>query len=63
MTLSDRDILPERYSSVFFFKARRSNSVGPLSEFVTADRPANYGDMTALKYQEQKTRIIYGVFG
>lgn len=60
-TLCDKNMLPERYSSVFFFKAGRENSVGPLPEFVTEAQPAKYEDMTALEYQEKKTRILHGV--
>jgi len=54
----DLDILPERYSSVFFFKAGREISVGPLPQFVNADRPAIYDEITALEYQKQKTHTL-----
>ncbi|KAB8224427.1 hypothetical protein BDV33DRAFT_154224 [Aspergillus novoparasiticus] len=57
------DVLPARCSSVFFFKAGRDTSVGPLPEFVTEDRPAAFEDMTALQYQQLKTRILHGVEG
>nr|B8NI27.1 RecName: Full=Peptide transporter imqJ; AltName: Full=Imizoquin biosynthesis cluster protein J [Aspergillus flavus NRRL3357] len=57
------DMLPARCSSVFFFKAGRDTSVGPLPEFVTEDRPAAFEDMTALQYQQLKTRILHGVEG
>ncbi|EKG12019.1 Major facilitator superfamily [Macrophomina phaseolina MS6] len=52
-------ILPERYSSVFFFKASRDTNVGPLPQFVTEDRPAVYKDMTALQFHKQMTKILY----
>lgn len=48
-------ILPERHSCVFFFKASRDASVGPLPEFVTEDNPAQYDEITALEYQQRKT--------
>ena len=51
--------VPERYSSVFFFKADRAVSVGPLKEFVTRDRPAKYTDITALEFHKGMTQILY----
>ena len=54
------DVLPERYSSVFFFKAGRNTSVGPLPEFVSADWPAVYDEITALEYQKQRTDALVG---
>lgn len=52
-------ICPDRYSSVFFLKAHRDTSAGPLPEFVTKDRPAAYEEMTALEFQQQKTKELY----
>lgn len=52
-------VCPERYSSIFFFKADRNISVGPLPEFVTAENPAAYDDITALEYQQQMTQKLY----
>ncbi|KAJ5965377.1 gibberellin 20-oxidase [Penicillium waksmanii] len=51
--------IPERYSSVFFLKAHREVSVGPIEQFVTEDRPAIYPDITALQYQQEMTEILY----
>lgn len=51
--------LPERYSSVFFMKAHRQTSVGPLPQFVGPDRPARYSDITALEFHQQMTDILY----
>lgn len=52
-------ILPERHSCVFFFKASRNTSAGPLPEFVTADNPAQYDEITALEYQQRMTKELY----
>ena len=52
-------ILPERHSCVFFFKASRDTSAGPLPEFVTEETPAQYDEITALQYQQRKTRELY----
>lgn len=51
--------IPERYSSVFFLKAHREVSVGPIEQFVTEERPAIYPDITALQYQQEMTEILY----
>ena len=51
--------LPERYSSVFFFKAHRNTSVGPLPAFVGPQQPAKYRDMSALEFHQEKTQILY----
>ncbi|KAJ5884031.1 gibberellin 20-oxidase [Penicillium subrubescens] len=51
--------IPERYSSVFFLKAHREISVGPIEQFVTEERPAIYPDITALQYQQEMTEILY----
>ncbi|KAI9751562.1 MAG: electron carrier [Chaenotheca gracillima] len=52
-------ICPDRYSSIFFFKADRNQSVGPLPAFVSSQTPALYKDITALQYQQQMTKILY----
>lgn len=51
--------LPPRHSCVFFFKASRETSVGPLSHFVTAERPAKFDNVTALEYQQRMTQELY----
>ena len=51
--------IPERYSSVFFFKAHRETSVGPIDHFVTEKRPAVYPDITALQFHREMTDILY----
>ncbi|PVH95008.1 putative gibberellin 20-oxidase [Periconia macrospinosa] len=52
-------VCPPRHSSVFFFKATRETSVGPLPEFVTKERPAIFEEMTALEFQRRKTEVLY----
>jgi isopenicillin N synthase-like dioxygenase len=51
--------IPERYSSVFFFKAHREVSVGPISHFVTEERPVKFKDITALQFHREMTQITY----
>ena len=55
----EEGVCPDRYSSIFFFKADRNTSVGPLPEFVTKDRPAVYVECTALEYQQRMTKVLY----
>ncbi|GJN68088.1 gibberellin 20-oxidase [Purpureocillium lilacinum] len=50
---------PERYSGIFFFKAHRDTSAGPLPHFVTEKRPAAYDEITALQYQQRMTKVLY----
>jgi isopenicillin N synthase-like dioxygenase len=52
-------ICPDRYSCIFFFKADRNTSVGPLPDFIVPGRPAAYEEMTALEYQQQRTKVLY----
>ncbi|KAH7027598.1 putative gibberellin 20-oxidase [Microdochium trichocladiopsis] len=52
-------VVPERYSSVFFFKAHRGANVGPLAPFVSEKTPAKYPEMTALEFHRQMTKILY----
>ena len=51
--------LPERYSSVFFFKAHRATSVGPLPAFIAPQQPAKYPDITALQFHQESTKVLY----
>ncbi|KAJ5157216.1 gibberellin 20-oxidase [Penicillium canariense] len=51
--------IPARYSSVFFLKAHREVSVGPIDQFVTEERPPMYPNITALQYQQEMTEILY----
>jgi isopenicillin N synthase-like dioxygenase len=52
-------IVPERWSVAYFLKAHQSASAGPLSHFVTSERPARYADITALQFQQQRTELVY----
>ncbi|RYP52204.1 hypothetical protein DL768_002595 [Monosporascus sp. mg162] len=54
-------IVPERYTHIFFFKASKKVSVGPLSDFVDEKHPANYEDMTALQFQSARTAILHSM--
>lgn len=51
-------VLAERNSTVFFFKAHCDTSVGALPDFITADRPSQYEDITALKYHKLMTEVL-----
>ena len=55
----DEGVCPERYSSIFFFKADRQTSVGPLPEFVGDETPALYDEITALQFQQRRTKLLY----
>lgn len=55
----EEGVCPDRYSAVFFFKADRDTSVGPFPDFVTADRPAAFDEVTALQYQQRMTKVLY----
>ncbi|KAF1995393.1 putative gibberellin 20-oxidase [Amniculicola lignicola CBS 123094] len=50
---------PERYSGIFFFKAHRDTSVGPLPRFVSVETTALYDEITALQYQQKMTGVLY----
>ncbi|KAI9047431.1 hypothetical protein LZ554_008875 [Drepanopeziza brunnea f. sp. 'monogermtubi'] len=52
-------VCPDRYSSIFFFKAARDTLVGPLSVFVTEENSAKYDNITALQFQQQMTKMLY----
>jgi isopenicillin N synthase-like dioxygenase len=55
----DDGVVSERYSNVFFFKASRDTSVGPLPAFVTKESPAEYEEMSALELHKQMTTVLY----
>lgn len=55
----EEGVCPARYSSIFFFKAHRDTSVGPLPAFTNSSNPARYEDITALQYQQQMTEKLY----
>ena len=51
--------IPERYSVAFFFKADRSQSVGPLADFLKPGENSKYDDITALEFQKRRTQTMY----
>ncbi|RAK81169.1 isopenicillin N synthase family dioxygenase [Aspergillus fijiensis CBS 313.89] len=51
--------IASRRSCAFFLKADRDASVAPLPQFVTEERPAAYGEMTALQYHQQRLATAY----
>ena len=53
------EVVPDRYSGVFFLKAARDVSVGPIPEFVSPERPAAYDEITALHYQQRMTDVLH----
>ncbi|KAK2593238.1 hypothetical protein QQS21_009078 [Conoideocrella luteorostrata] len=53
------DIVPERWSLVYFNKADRHVQVGPLKEFVTQEKKAMYEDLSALEYQSLRNATHY----
>lgn len=56
---SEATMLPNRHSWVFFFKASRDTSAGPLPDFISKDRPAQYDEITALQFQQRMTQKLY----
>ncbi|KAI1419152.1 hypothetical protein F5Y12DRAFT_794594 [Xylaria sp. FL1777] len=55
----DEVILPERYSVAHLFKAQRDVSIAPLSQFVSAEEPAKYPEMSALQYHKQVQNLLF----
>lgn len=51
--------VPERYSIVYFCKADRDASVGPLKPFVPEDTEPVYENMSALAYQQKRLQSAY----
>ncbi|KAI0534847.1 hypothetical protein GGR58DRAFT_481147 [Xylaria digitata] len=55
----DEIIIPERYSVAHLFKAQRQVSIAPLNQFVTAEEPARYPEMSALEYHRQVQNLLF----
>lgn len=53
------DMVPERWSLVYFNKADRNVNVGPLEQFVSAETKPLYEDLTALEYQAMRNAVHY----
>lgn len=49
----DSLLIPERYSVAFFFKAERSQRVGPLAQFLKEGEEQKFDDITALEFQRR----------
>ena len=56
---SSNNLLPERFSMAYFFKAARNESVAPLAQFVEVQCPSKYDDVTALEYQKRSNGKMY----
>ncbi|KAK0510872.1 hypothetical protein JMJ35_006424 [Cladonia borealis] len=52
-------ILPDRYSLVFFCRPSAEKSAGPIHDFVSEERPANYDEISALEHLERRNRLVY----
>ena len=52
-------ILPDRYSLVFFCRPSAEKSAGPMDDFVSEERPANYDEISALEHLERRNRLVY----
>ncbi|KAI1272091.1 hypothetical protein F5Y07DRAFT_310961 [Xylaria sp. FL0933] len=55
----DKVILPERFSVAHLFKAQRQVSIAPLDQFISAEEPAKYPEMTALQYHRQVQNLLF----
>ena len=53
------EIVEERYSMAYFFKAGREVLVGPLEEFEDDQNPSKYADITALEFQKWRNSQMY----
>ena len=51
--------IEERFFVVLFFKANENASLGPVSCFITPQRPAEYSFVTALQYLQQVNGKLY----
>lgn len=62
VTLKDKEEgqIAERYSVAYFAKVSRSQSLRPLDQFVSADNPPLYPEMTAYELNQMKLQKIYG---
>jgi isopenicillin N synthase-like dioxygenase len=52
------EIIPERYSVAFLFKANRQTSAGPIPLFVPEGTTSKYEEMTALEYHRRRTAVM-----
>ncbi|KAI0179592.1 putative gibberellin 20-oxidase [Hypoxylon sp. FL1284] len=61
VSLKDKEdgVLPERYTMALFAKADRHAHIGPLSQFVTAETPQRFDDLTALQLHNKRVGQLY----
>lgn len=61
VSLKDKEhgVLPERYTIALFAKADRHARVGPLPQFITAERPQRFPDLTALELHNKRVGQLY----
>jgi isopenicillin N synthase-like dioxygenase len=57
----EKGILPERQSIACFIKPRREVNVGPMKQFITAERPRVYEDLTGIELHRVRVGKLYGV--
>ncbi|KAK6085260.1 hypothetical protein SCUP515_01078 [Seiridium cupressi] len=55
-----KGILPERQSLACFIKPRREVNVGPMKQFITAENPRAYEDLTGLELHRVRVGKLYG---
>ncbi|OGM48190.1 hypothetical protein ABOM_002104 [Aspergillus bombycis] len=53
-------VLPERHSTVFFFKTHRECMVGAIPDFVNEKMPAKYDNIMALEFHNRMTEVLVG---
>ena len=51
--------LPERFSTAYFLKSNRDESVGSLPEFVSEKRRAEYEHVSAIEYHKRRHALLY----
>ncbi|KAI1343178.1 putative gibberellin 20-oxidase [Xylariaceae sp. FL0016] len=61
VSLKDKEdgVLPERYTIALFAKADRHANIGPLPQFVTAETPQRYPNLTALELHNKRVGQLY----
>lgn len=59
MKTMEEGVMADRYSVAFFCKADRQASVGPMEFFLSETRPAEYKEMSAIEYQQQRLLTAY----
>lgn len=62
VSLKDKEdgVMPERYTIALFAKSDRHVNVGPLAQFITADTPQLFPNLTALELHNKRVGQLYG---